>query len=133
MGRRRKSEEQKRLDWWEKRYRNASSSVKGTYVKFRLKVRGIDWKQLKREEFVGFCNCLKYNGKEVLEKQLYQSFGLPKYLLEYETLCAIEKPETTIHQCRPLDMLKPLRIKKLDAKALLDFVSKKLPEEGGSS
>jgi hypothetical protein len=130
MGRVKKSETLKRSEWLDRKTVKASASPKGKYVILRLKVRGVNWQRISRENFVGFCNLLNNKGKERLERDLSETYGYPIWYLEYDHIQIIKNPEIVIHQFCPIKLLKPLKIKKIEPKALLEYISKISQEKG---
>jgi hypothetical protein len=122
MGRRRKSEAQKNLEHLRRRILKAQASPQGQWVKFRLKVRDVEWQYISGEDFLGLCNRYKHDGKEKLEDELYFTYGPPLFLLYYKYLFAIKKPERAIPQLMSIQLPKPL--KKLTSEAFLELVSK---------
>jgi hypothetical protein len=125
MGRRKKSEAQKNLEHLRRRILKAQASPQGQWVKFRLKVRDVDWRYISGEDFLGLCNLYKHDGKAKLEEYLSSTYGTPLFIFYYKYLYAIKKPERAIPQLMPIQLL-PKPLKKLSSEAFLKLVSELL-------
>jgi hypothetical protein len=125
LGRRKRTEEQRRMAWLQRRILKAEASPRGRYVKSQLKKRGVDWQSVGGEKFMDFCYQYKRYGKEQFEQELTLRYGSPKPCL-HDYVNAIEKSESHIHQLKPIPQWKS--IEELDEEAFLKLVSELLEE-----